>query len=63
VGLITTAEQAEGILQDGDADVIFMAREFLRNPAVVTHFAYDLGAKIQTPHEYERGHTRMYAKH
>lgn len=32
VGLITEAEQAESILADGDADLIFLGRELLRNP-------------------------------
>lgn len=32
VGLITTPSQAEKVLADGDADVILMARELLRNP-------------------------------
>ena len=32
VGLITEAAQAEKILEDGDADVILLARELLRNP-------------------------------
>ena len=31
VGLITEAEQAESIISNGEADAIFMAREFLRN--------------------------------
>ncbi len=32
VGLITEAEHAESILADGDADLIFLGRELLRNP-------------------------------
>ncbi|MBN9337273.1 MAG: NADPH dehydrogenase NamA, partial [Chryseobacterium sp.] len=32
VGLITSAEQAEQILQNGQGDLIFLAREILRNP-------------------------------
>ena len=32
VGLITTREQADAILDEGRADMVFMARELLRNP-------------------------------
>ena len=32
VGLIVDAKQAQQILDDGDADLIIMAREFLRDP-------------------------------
>ena len=32
VGLITSPEQAEAIVRDGKADLVLMAREFLRNP-------------------------------
>lgn len=32
VGLITTPEQAAEIIEDGAADAIFMAREFIRDP-------------------------------
>ena len=32
VGLITEPDQAEKILEDNEADVIFMGRELLRNP-------------------------------
>ena len=32
VGLITTPQQAEKILEDGEADVVLLARELLRNP-------------------------------
>ncbi|MCH8868478.1 MAG: NADH:flavin oxidoreductase/NADH oxidase [Chloroflexi bacterium] len=32
VGLITLPEQAEKVLADGDADVVLLARELLRNP-------------------------------
>lgn len=79
VGLITKADQAEEILQKGQADVIMIAREFLRTPSLVEDFAYELGAKlvaifewsklsdfgtrISTLVEYERAHTRLYAKH
>ena len=43
VGLITSAEQAEQILQAGQADLIVMARQFLRDPYFALHAAVDLG--------------------
>ena len=43
VGLITEARQAEQILQDGNADLIAIAREFLWNPYWTVHAARELG--------------------
>ena len=46
VGKITTAEQAEQILQEGRADAIFMAREFTRDPHWVFRAAHALGEEV-----------------
>ena len=54
VGLITDARQAENILQNGDADLIVMAREFLRNPYFPMHAAAQLGDDIEWPAQYTR---------
>ncbi len=54
VGMITTPEQAEEIVASGKADVVIMAREFLRNPYFPLHAAQSLGAKVQWPVQYER---------
>lgn len=43
VGLITTAQQAEQILQDGDADLIAIGREALNDPFWPRHAAQTLG--------------------
>ena len=43
VGLITEAKQAEHILQNGDADLVAIAREFLWNPYWTVHAARELG--------------------
>lgn len=58
VGLISTPEQAESILQAGDADLIFIARESLRNPHFPLYAAYVLGDEAGTkwPAPYERGY-------
>ncbi len=54
VGLITTAEQCEQILEDGRADLIVMAREFLRDPYFPMHAAAALDIEIPWPKQYER---------
>ncbi|KIK52102.1 hypothetical protein GYMLUDRAFT_180631, partial [Collybiopsis luxurians FD-317 M1] len=46
VGGIKSGVQAEGYLQDNVADVVFVGRQFLRNPALVWDFADELGLKI-----------------
>jgi 2,4-dienoyl-CoA reductase-like NADH-dependent reductase (Old Yellow Enzyme family) len=58
VGLITTAKQAEEILQNKQADLIFFARELLRNPNLALTFAHDLGEDIPWPKQYERAKPR-----
>ena len=54
VGMITSATQAEEILQQGRADLIFMAREHLRDPYFALHAAGELGDEIKWPEQYER---------
>lgn len=54
VGLITGAQQAEDILQNNEADLIFMARELLRNPYFPLQAAKELGDEITWPKQYER---------
>ena len=44
VGLITSAEQAEGILASGQADVVFLGRALLENPHLPIAWAHRLGA-------------------
>ncbi|MBS1932929.1 MAG: NADPH dehydrogenase NamA [Bacteroidetes bacterium] len=58
VGLITTAQQAEEILNKGQADLIMIAREFLRDPYFPLHAAYVLGADLKWPSQYERAKPR-----
>jgi 2,4-dienoyl-CoA reductase-like NADH-dependent reductase (Old Yellow Enzyme family) len=54
VGLITNAEQAETILQNEQADIIFLARELLRDPYFPLHAAKQLGVDVKWPVQYER---------
>jgi 2,4-dienoyl-CoA reductase-like NADH-dependent reductase (Old Yellow Enzyme family) len=54
VGFITTAEEAEWILREQKADLIFMARQLLRDPYFPLHAAKELEAEINWPKQYER---------
>jgi 2,4-dienoyl-CoA reductase-like NADH-dependent reductase (Old Yellow Enzyme family) len=54
VGLITDAVQAEKILLAGQADVVIMAREFLRDPYFPLHAAKALDEDPQYPVQYSR---------
>jgi len=59
VGLITHPEQAEGYLSSGKADVVFMAREFVRTPHWPMFAAAQLGVAIKPANQYERGFMDM----
>ncbi|HUX95979.1 MAG TPA: NADPH dehydrogenase NamA [Bacteroidales bacterium] len=54
VGLITSASQAEKILQEEKADIVFLGRELLRNPYFALHAAKELGEEIAWPSQYLR---------
>ena len=54
VGLITSAAQAEGIVGSGKADMVLLAREFLRDPYFAHHAATSLGEKPAPPPQYLR---------
>lgn len=55
VGLITTPEQANAIITAGQADVVLLGRELLRNPYWPLHAAAALGVSAPVPVQYERG--------
>ncbi|MFJ8672326.1 NADH:flavin oxidoreductase/NADH oxidase [Streptomyces sp. NPDC093589] len=54
VGLITEARQAEKIISDGQADVVLLGRELLRDPSFALHAARELGGEVHTPKQYHR---------
>ncbi|KAG9000531.1 hypothetical protein FRB94_005381 [Tulasnella sp. JGI-2019a] len=62
VGLITTPQQAEEILQKGQSDVIFLARELIRHADWPLYAAQELGVTVQPPVQYERAWSRMITK-
>jgi 2,4-dienoyl-CoA reductase-like NADH-dependent reductase (Old Yellow Enzyme family) len=55
VGMITEATQAEAILVEGQADLIVMARQMLRDPYFPLHAADELGfSEMYWPLPYQR---------
>lgn len=54
VGMITEAEQAEGILVSGQADMVALARAMLYDPRWPWHAAARLGAQVEAPPQYWR---------
>ena len=54
VGLITAPEQAENIIRTGQADLVVLAREMLRNPYWPLYASEKLKADIEWPKQYLR---------
>jgi 2,4-dienoyl-CoA reductase-like NADH-dependent reductase (Old Yellow Enzyme family) len=54
VGLITEPLQADGIIRSGQADMILLAREFLRDPYWPLHASRVLGVATEPPVQYSR---------
>ncbi|KAF9111331.1 hypothetical protein BGX27_005064 [Mortierella sp. AM989] len=55
VGLITSGKQANEVLEQGQADLIAMGREFMRNPGFVLSAARELNVKVKYLQQYELG--------
>jgi 2,4-dienoyl-CoA reductase-like NADH-dependent reductase (Old Yellow Enzyme family) len=58
VGMITEPKQANEIIARGEADLILMARQFLREPYWPLRAAKELGAELNAPIQYARAFTR-----
>ncbi len=54
VGMITTPQEAEAILQNGQADMIMLARQLLQEPYFPLHAAKELNVDVPWPVQYER---------
>lgn len=54
VGLITKASEAAEIIATGQADLVILARQLLRDPYFPLHAAAELGIDINWPVQYER---------
>ncbi len=59
VGMITTPEQANELITNGRADMVFMAREFLREPYWPLKAAAQLGAELNPPVQYGRAFVKQ----
>lgn len=62
VGLITDPVQANDIIENGEADVVFFAREVLRHIDFPLEAAQTLGAAVSPMVQYERAWSRMVVK-
>ena len=54
VGLITSPPQADQIIRNGQADLVLLAREMLRDPYWALHAARELGHAVSWPVQYLR---------
>ena len=54
VGMITEAMQADQIVRNGDADLVLMARESLRDPYLPLHAGFELRQDQKWPDQYSR---------
>jgi 2,4-dienoyl-CoA reductase-like NADH-dependent reductase (Old Yellow Enzyme family) len=55
VGMISEPTQANGIIESGEADMVFLAREMLRDPYWPVHAAQALSEPASWPKQYLRG--------
>ncbi|KAI0365789.1 FMN-linked oxidoreductase [Pilatotrama ljubarskyi] len=53
VGGIKTGTLAQEVLSKGQADIIFVGRQFLKDPAAVTTFAEELWIELKLPHQID----------
>ena len=53
VGGIKNGKTAQRLLDTNQADVVFVGRQFMKNPGAVWQFAEDLGVKISVAHQIE----------
>ncbi len=58
VGMITDPAQADQIVRSSQADVVVLARQFLREPYWPLLAAHALGYEIKWPVQYERAKLR-----
>ena len=60
--MITSAQLANEVLTEGKADVVFLAREFLRDPHFVLRAANELGVAAKPAVQYERAWQTVLAR-
>ena len=54
VGMITNVEEADKVIEEGKADVVLLARQFLRDPYFPLHAAKKAGVDLTWPVQYQR---------
>ena len=55
VGLITTGEQANAVVESGQADAVMLGREMMRDPHFALRAAHELGVELDYwPQQYLR---------
>ncbi len=54
VGMITEPHQANAVITEGQADLVLLARELLRDPYFPMHAEQALGVPVKAPHQYLR---------
>ncbi len=59
VGMITDAAQADAVVRNGQADMVLLARELLRDPYWPLHAAHSLEADAEWPRQYQRAKPRL----
>jgi 2,4-dienoyl-CoA reductase-like NADH-dependent reductase (Old Yellow Enzyme family) len=62
VGMITEPEQANAIIHDGKADLVFLAKQMLRDPYWALHAAQDLEQDAPWPLSYGYAVKRSFGK-
>lgn len=60
VGLITTSEEANRIIEENRADLVFIARELLRDPYFPRRAATELNLDVEWPLQYERAKKKKH---
>lgn len=55
VGTINDGHIAQGVIDKGQADVVLVGRQLLKNPGAVWAFAEDLGVEIKAANQIEWG--------
>ena len=59
VGMILQPKQANEIIEAKRADIVLLAREFIRNPNFVLTAASELAMAVKPANQYERAWTRV----
>ena len=60
--MITAPQQANDLVAEGKADLVLLAREFLRDPHFVLRAADELGVAVKPAVQYERAWQGVLAR-